>query len=201
VDFVIKTGKDGSLLFDQKSFNRTYSNTPEKFDALTQDKVYSSDPLSTPTSLPDSGLPPGKYEYRQSSETLFSFNTSQSLATSVSGSGTDYRRSADEYIGFSLNTYHSNPTDYDIYVGHSAKTKINNFFADALSDSGNLDATVDFYKDRDLSLDARLTKIDKREALLQAQYTKRFAAMEKVVNASTSSAEYVTQLVDGWNKS
>jgi flagellar hook-associated protein 2 len=201
VDFGIKTGKDGSLLFDQKSFNRTYSNTPEKFDALTQDKVYSSDPLSTPTSLPDSGLPPGKYEYRQSSETLFSFNTSQSLATSVSGSGTDYRRSADEYIGFSLNTYHSNPTDYDIYVGHSAKTKINNFFADALSDSGNLDATVDFYKDRDLSLDARLTKIDKREALLQAQYTKRFAAMEKVVNASTSSAEYVTQLVDGWNKS
>jgi flagellar hook-associated protein 2 len=201
VDFGIKTGRDGSLLFDQKSFNRTYSNTPEKFDALTQDKVYSSDPLSTPTSLPDSGLPPGKYEYRQSSETLFSFNTSQSLATSVSGSGTDYRRSADEYIGFSLNTYHSNPTDYDIYVGHSAKTKINNFFADALSDSGNLDATVDFYKDRDLSLDARLTKIDKREALLQAQYTKRFAAMEKVVNASTSSAEYVTQLVDGWNKS
>ena len=201
VDFGIKTGKDGSLLFDQKSFNRTYSNTPEKFDALTQDKVYSSDPLSTPTSLPDSGLPPGKYEYRQSSETLFSFNTSQSLATSVSGSGTDYRRSADDYIGFSLNTYHSNPTDYDIYVGHSAKTKINNFFADALSDSGNLDATVDFYKDRDLSLDARLTKIDKREALLQAQYTKRFAAMEKVVNASTSSAEYVTQLVDGWNKS
>ena len=201
VDFGIKTGKDGSLLFDQKSFNRTYSNTPEKFDALTQDKVYSSDPLSSPTSLPDSGLPPGKYEYRQSSETLFSVNTSQSLATSVSGSGTDYRRSADEYIGFSLNTYHSNPTDYDIYVGHSAKTKINNFFADALSDSGNLDATVDFYKDRDLSLDARLTKIDKREALLQAQYTKRFAAMEKVVNASTSSAEYVTQLVDGWNKS
>ena len=51
------------------------------------------------------------------------------------------------------------------------------------------------------SLDARLTKIDKREALLQAQYTKRFSDMEKVVNESTSSAEYVTQLVDGWNKS
>jgi flagellar capping protein FliD len=201
VEFGIKTGKDGTYIFDQKSFNRTYSNTPDKFDALTQDKVYSSDPLSSPTSLPDSGLPPGKYEYRQSSETLFSVNTSQSLATSVSGSGSDYRRSVDEYAGFLLNTYYSNPTNYDIYVGHSAKTKINNFFANALSDSGNFDATVDFYKDRDLSLDARLTKIDKREALLQAQYTKRFSDMEKVVNETTSSAEYVTQLVDGWNKS
>jgi len=201
VEFGIKTGKDGTYIFDQKSFDRTYSNTPDKFDALTQDKVYSSDPLSSPTSLPDSGLPPGKYEYRQSSETLFSVNTSQSLATSVSGSGSDYRRSVDEYAGFLLNTYYSNPTNYDIYVGHSAKTKINNFFANALSDSGNFDATVDFYKDRDLSLDARLTKIDKREALLQAQYTKRFSDMEKVVNETTSSAEYVTQLVDGWNKS
>ena len=27
------------------------TNTPDKFDALTQDKVYSSDPLSSPTSL------------------------------------------------------------------------------------------------------------------------------------------------------
>ena len=52
-----------------------------------------------------------------------------------------------------------------------------------------------------LALDARLAKIDQREALLQAQYTKQFSEMEKVVNTSTSSADYVTQLVDGWNKS
>ena len=52
-----------------------------------------------------------------------------------------------------------------------------------------------------LALDARLAKIDQREALLQAQYTKQFSEMEKVVNTSTSAADYVTQLVDGWNKS
>ena len=200
VDFGIKTSKDGSYIFDQKSFNRTYTNTPEKFDALTQDKVYSSDPLSSPTSLPDSGLPPGKYEYRQSTEELFSYNTSQLLATSVSGSGTDFSRSADDYAGFLLKTYYNNPPNYDIYVGHSAKTKINNFFANSLSASGKLDATLDLYKNRASSVDAKLTKIDKREALLQAEYTKRFSEMEKVVNASTSSGEYITQLVDGWNK-
>ena len=200
MEFGIKTGKDGTYIFDQKSFNRTYSNTPDKFDALTQDKVYSSDPLSSPTSLPDSGLPPGKYEYRQSTEELFSYNTSQLLATSVSGSGTDFSRSADDYAGFLLKTYYNNPPNYDIYVGHSAKTKINNFFANSLSASGKLDATLDLYKNRASSVDAKLTKIDKREALLQAEYTKRFSEMEKVVNASTSSGEYITQLVDGWNK-
>ena len=44
VDFGIKTAKDGSYVFDQKVFDRTFTNTPEKFDALTQDKAYSSDP-------------------------------------------------------------------------------------------------------------------------------------------------------------
>ena len=58
-----------------------------------------------------------------------------------------------------------------------------------------------FTKKRASSLDARLAKIDQREALLQAQYTKQFSEMEKVVNTSTSSSDYVTQLVDGWNKS
>ncbi|MDA9891657.1 flagellar filament capping protein FliD [Planktomarina temperata] len=201
VDFGIKTAKDGSYTFDQKAFDRTYVNTPEKFDALTQDKAYSSDLLSTPTSISDAGLPPGKYEYRQSSEELFSFNTSQLLATSVSGSASDYTRTVDGYTGFSINTYHSNPSNYNIFIGHSVKTKINNFFANALSDSAQFDATVDLYKDRVSSLDDRLTKIDKREAILQAQYTKQFSEMEKVVNSSTSSAEFITQLVDGWNQS
>ena len=46
VDFGIKTAKDGSYVFDQTSFDRTYTNSPEKFDALTEDKAYASDPMS-----------------------------------------------------------------------------------------------------------------------------------------------------------
>jgi flagellar hook-associated protein 2 len=38
VDFGIKTAKDGSYIFDQTSFDRTYNNSPEKFNALTEDK-------------------------------------------------------------------------------------------------------------------------------------------------------------------
>jgi len=201
VDFGIKTAKDGSYVFDQKSFNRTFTNTPEKFDALTQDTVYSSDPFSTPYSVSDAGLPPGKYEYRQADQKLVSNTTSDVLATTLSGSATDYTRTADGYSGFLIKSYWPNPSDYNIYVGHSAKTKINNFFANSLSATGQLDATVDLYKDRASGIDARLIKIDKREALLQAQYTKQFSDMEKAVNSSTSSADYITQLVDGWNKS
>jgi flagellar capping protein FliD len=86
-------------------------------------------------------------------------------------------------------------------VGRSANTKLFNFFADALATSGNHDKVVDLYKDRSTNLAAKLTKIDQREARLQAMYTKQFTEMEKVVSTSKSSSEYITQPVDGWNKS
>jgi flagellar capping protein FliD len=201
VDFGIKTAKDGSLVFDQTTFDRTFVNEPEKFDALTKDKVYSDDSQSTPYSVTDAGLPPGKYQYQQSNQKLFSYTSSQAITTTLSGSATDYTRTADGYPGFLIKSNLDNPADYNIYIGHSVKTKLNNFFTDVLASSGQLDATVDLYKERVSSLDAKLAKIDQREALLQAQYTKQFSEMEKVVNTSTSSADYVTQLVDGWNKS
>jgi flagellar hook-associated protein 2 len=201
VDFGIKTAKDGSYVFDQTSFDRTYTNSPEKFDALTEDKAYSSDPNVFVYAAADSAVPEGRHTFTDSNDKL-SYGTisAKDLTSSSTGSGKFNFRTSD-YPGFLFQTSSETPGDLVIYVGRSAKTKLLNFFSDALATAGNLDATVDLYKERASSLDARLTKIDQREALLQAQYTKQFSEMEKVVNTSTSSSDYVTQLVDGWNKS
>ncbi|MDA8839732.1 flagellar filament capping protein FliD [bacterium] len=201
VDFGIKTAKDGSYVFDQTSFDRTYTNSPEKFDALTEDRAYASDPNVFVFASADSAIPEGKHTFTDSNDRL-SYGTSsvKDLAYSGPVSG-KYNFSTSDYPGFLLQTSSPTPGNLDIYVGRSAKTKLLNFFSDALATAGNLDSTVDLYKKRVASLDTRLTKIDKREALLQSQYTKQFSEMEKAVNTSTSSSDYVTQLVDGWNKS
>jgi len=200
VDFGIKTAKDGSYVFDQTSFDRTYTNSPEKFDALAEDKAYASDPNVFVYAAADSAVPEGKHTFTDSDDKLSHGTTAKDLTSSSSGSG-KFNFSTSDYPGFLFQTSSETPGDLTIYVGRSAKTKLLNFFSDALATAGNLDATVDLYKERASSLDARLTKIDQREALLQAQYTKQFSEMEKVVNTSTSSSDYVTQLVDGWNKS
>ena len=200
VDFGIKTAKDGSYVFDQTSFDRTYTNSPEKFDALAEDKAYASDPNVFVYAAADSAVPEGKHTFTDSDDKLSHGTTTKDLTSSSSGSG-KFNFSTSDYPGFLFQTSSETPGDLTIYVGRSAKTKLLNFFSDALATAGNLDATVDLYKERASSLDARLTKIDQREALLQAQYTKQFSEMEKVVNTSTSSSDYVTQLVDGWNKS
>jgi len=200
VDFGIKTAKDGSYVFDQTSFDRTYTNSPEKFDALAEDKAYASDPNVFVYAAADSAVPEGKHTFTDSDDKLSHGTTAKDLTSSSSGSG-KFNFSTSDYPGFLFQTSSETPGDLAIYVGRSAKTKLLNFFSDALATAGNLDATVDLYKERASSLDARLVKIDQREALLQAQYTKQFSEMEKVVNTSTSSSDYVTQLVDGWNKS
>ena len=199
VEFGIKTAKDGSYVFDKTTFNRTYSNAPEKFDALTQDKAYASDPNVYVYSSSGSNLPQGKHTFTDSTDKLDAGTSTEKVLTRT-GSG-PYTFSTSDYTGFLFQSTSGTPGDLDIYVGRSAKTKLFNFFADALATSGNHDKVVDLYKDRSTDLAAKLTKIDQREASLQAMYTKQFTDMEKVVSMATSSSEYVTQLVDGWNKS
>ena len=199
VEFGIKTAKDGSYVFDKTTFNRTYSNAPEKFDALTQDKAYASDPNVLVYSSSGSNLPQGKHTFTDSTDKLDAGTSTEKVLTRT-GSG-PFTFSTSAYTGFLFQSTSGTPGDLDIYVGRSAKTKLFNFFADALATSGNHDKVVDLYKDRSTDLAAKLTKIDQREASLQAMYTKQFTDMEKVVSMATSSSEYVTQLVDGWNKS
>ena len=199
VEFGIKTAKDGSYVFDKTTFNRTYSNAPEKFDALTQDKAYASDPNVVVYSSSGSNLPQGKHTFTDSTDKLDAGTSTEKVLTRT-GSG-PFTFSTSDYTGFHFQSTTGTPGDLDIYVGRSAKTKLFNFFADALATSGNHDKVVDLYKDRSTNLAAKLTKIDQREARLQAMYTKQFTEMEKVVSTSKSSSEYITQLVDGWNKS
>ena len=66
--------------------------------------------------------------------------------------------------------------------------------------SGSHDKIVDFYKDQSSDLSARLAKIEKQELLLRARYTEQFTKMETAVTGSKASQDYITQLVDGWNK-
>ena len=199
VEFGIKTAVDGSYVFDQTTFDRTFLNAPEKFDALTQDKAYASDPNVFVYAATDSDVPSGKHIFTDSDDKLNAGTTGEK-SMSFTGSG-PFAFSTPDYPGFVFETASSTPGDLSIYVGRSAKTKLFDFFSEALASTGNHETTVAGYEDRSSSLESKLTKIDQREALLQAMYTKRFSEMEKAVNASTSSEEYITQLVDGWNKS
>ena len=86
------------------------------------------------------------------------------------------------------------------YIARSAKTELSRFFKDALSTTGIYRTVVDAYTDEGNTLAKRLDTIDERKLTLQARYTKQFAAMETVVTGGSSTSEFLTNLVAGWNK-
>ena len=112
------------------------------------------------------------------------------------GSGV-YR--TDLYTGFQFETT-SDQTDMTFYIARSAKTELSRFFKDALSTTGIYRTVVDAYTDEGNTLAKRLDTIDERKLTLQARYTKQFAAMETVVTGGSSTSEFLTNLVAGWNK-
>ena len=200
VEFGVKTQKDGTYGFDKIAFDRTYRQAPEKFDAVTQDKAYASDPSVFVFATSTSKVPLGKHQFTDSDNNLAHAATGTQKTLFQTGSG-PHSFGSTSYPGFLFQTDSANPGDLDIYVARSAKTKLFNFFGDALAVNGSHDVITNMYKTRSSDLDTKLDKIDQREALLQSRYTKQFGAMEKVVSSQKSSAEYITQLVDGWSNS
>ena len=201
VEFGIKTTLEGSYIFDKTTFDRTYSLEPEKFNALTQDKAYSSDPNVFVFATPTSSVPSGKHVFAQTGKVLSHSGTASQKTLTSSASGDKFNFTTDDYPGFIIQADDgTSPGNFDIYIGRSAKTKLNNFFANAKKVSGSHDKIVDFYKDQSSSLSARLAKIEKQELLLRARYTEQFSKMETAVTGSKASQDYITQLVDGWNK-
>ena len=201
VEFGIKTAIDGSYTFDKTTFDRTFRNTPDKFSALTQDKSYASDPSVYVFSTATSKVPQGKHTFADTGNKLSHSATNSEKTLTSAAAGTKFSFSTADYPGFLFQADSNTPGDFDIYVGRSAKTKLSNFFAEAQATSSIHNTVVTLYQERSDNLKLRLDKIDQRELLLQSQYTKQFSAMEKTVTSSTTSAEYLTQLVDGWNKS
>ena len=201
VEFGIKTTLEGSYIFDKTTFDRTYSLEPEKFNALTQDKAYSSDPNVLVVATPTSSVPSGKHVFAQTGKVLSHSGTASQKTLTSSASGDKFNFTTDDYPGFIIQADDgTSPGNFDIYIGRSAMTKLNNFFANAQKVSGSHDKIVDFYKDQSSSLSARLAKIEKQELLLRARYTEQFSKMETAVTGSKASQDYITQLVDGWNK-
>ena len=100
VDFGIKTSRDGTLAFDQRTFSRTFAKEPWKFDALSQDVAYSTDPNVEVIAIPTSGMPTGGHAFA---------NHQRVLPTSSTSSIGGFRSFNDKLVGGNTITYQQTP--------------------------------------------------------------------------------------------
>ena len=223
-----KTQKDGTIGFDQTTFDRTFTNAPETFDALTKDQARCINPDFTVTwngkSSDEGGTDPGVYEFfhepHNATVAIYQRGRRQNHSQHINPTGPDadgvysYDGGGTGYgfPGLVFRTKiadpsaHNNPANniaghvpLNVYLGKSFTTLFSELHDDVLNNTANHRRQIENYQTKRVNLQERLDRIDLRSNSLAQTYNEQFQAMEESVTGFKSTGNYLTSIVDQWN--
>ena len=224
-----KTQKDGTYGLDQKAFDTTYENSPGNFDALTKDHAFSKHPEITVTwDGNENNTPAGIYEFHHADDdNPFGADPSDSnviysrqirggydqklyrsaRTPNVVGGTYTYSdttvNSTGDFPGLSLSTTRDNLGDdvpMNVHLAKSFATRFAEFHDDILNNTYIHRRQVQNVEIQNEMLLERITRLDLRTNTLAQTYNKQFQDMEKIITGFNSTGNYLTSMVDAWNK-
>ena len=211
-----KTQKDGTYGLDQKAFDTTYNNAPGNFDALTKDHAYSKHPEMTVVwDGGNTGTPPGIYSFTHDDDASNLLGDGSRNVIS-SGAKKLYRggggpfsyndtnpNSTGDFPGLFIRTTSNNLGDnvpMNVHLGKSFATLFAEFHDDVLNDTYVHRRQVENIEIQNEMLLDRLARLDLRSDNLSQSYNAEFQAMEEMVTSFKTTGDYLTSVVDAWNK-
>ena len=226
-----KTETNGTITFDQRAFDSTFTNSPDRFAALIQDRATSSEPDITVIWASGSTMPAGVYDFTHENDhgrnSILSDGSGDEYSFYVGKASTgthneQFLRYGPEngtytyskpdntfgggnfYSGFSLRTSNatiSNDREQIISLGKSFTTLFAEFHDDILNNTYEHRRQVETYQDKADELAKRLSVIELRSNALAQSYNSQFQAMESNVTGFNSTGDMLTNYVAQWNKS
>ena len=263
-----KTQKDGTIGFDQLSFDTSFKNDPAKFDALIEERLTVSNPDFTVAwdrgkkqSDGFLGIQAGIYQFHVEK------NSSSGFPSNASAIYTGQRRAAhsihlrtdnptnaavngvishrfigtnadsrfggnssmsngrntgtgETIAGLTLTTTNAGATDASlwksgldispsnfvdhipitVHLGSSFATLFEDLHDNVLNDRYEHRRQVENYRTKGVDLEQRLLQIEMRSNKLAQAYNTRFQSMESSVTGFNTTGNYLTSVVDSWNK-
>ena len=193
----IKTSDSGGLYLDETTFERTYSNSPEKFNALNQLINKSDNVNSTVYRSEYSNLPSGEYELKEVSGAwkLGSID----ITRTDNGDGT-YKFTASSYPGFYVTSSDGSTDLGTIYIGQGFSSIFSDYVDDLQLSTSNLSKNIEAYNETVTDISEKLEQLDIRAEVLTERYNERFGQMESMVVGFNSTKSLLENLVKSWNK-
>ena len=216
-----KTQKDGTYGLDQKAFDTTFNNAPGNFDALTKDHALSKHPEISIVWDPGAGTEAGIYQFHHDNGIGGGgdFSGNVIYAGAVNGGGARLYRAAagggsfsydgtnvnstGDFPGLSLRTTSNNLGDdvpMNVHLGRSFATLFAEFHDDVLNDRYIHRRQVQNIEIQNEMLLDRIARLDLRSDSLAQSYNAEFQMMEDMVTSFKSTGDYLTGVVDAWNK-
>ena len=193
----IKTNISGEFYLDEATFQRALAQHSSYFVALKDDNLSSNDTTATLIKSQFTSIDPGAYTL---SNATGSWKLGDIDLTQENLADGGSRFTADAYPGLVIDTIERTPANFDVYIGDSFSQKLIDLMNEVTDLSSSFRSSEDSYKVLSDNIGERLTKLSEREALLEAQYTKRFGDMESNITAFNSTKSLLENLVESWNQ-
>ena len=197
----VMTNRDGTLALDEEKFSNFFVNNRSQFVGISSSQIHSSD-LNLSVQVSNiANQKAGNFEFLYDPETQTATLSGQVLTSSVVGDKTIFRNDLNGFETFSISVDSDKiPQIAQIDVGVSASQKFINLIDDFFANDGeivrkeqNLDTLLTRYQDD-------LSGLDDREISVRSRYLDQFTVMEQIVTKLKSTGDYITTMMDAWNK-
>ena len=195
------TNRDGTLSLNEETFNKFFVKNRSQFVGISNSRTHANDPNLKVQVSNFEGQKAGNFEFLYDPNTQIATLDGQELKSSVLGDKTIFRSDFIGFETFSITVDSDKiPQISQIQVGVSASqrliTLIDEFFTkdgEIVQKEQNLDKLLTRYQDD-------LSSLDDREVSIRSRYRDQFTAMEQIVTKLKSTGDYLTTMMDAWNK-
>ena len=197
----VMTNRDGSISLNEDKFENFFETNKSNFFALSEN--YFHDPYNSIQIeiLDTKDQIPGSFDFVFDANTGEATLDNKTLVKSVIGENTIFRSEVDGFSGIQLTVAtNSIPASTTLNLGISASQKLSNLISGFLNSNGEI-AQKEKIFEQDLSdFETDLLSLVDKENTTRARYTEQFTAMEQIVTKLKSTGDYITTIMDAWNK-
>ena len=144
---------------------------------------------------------PGSFDFIFDADTGEATLDNKTLIKSVIGDNTIFRSAENGFSAIQLTVAtNSIPASTTLNVGISASQKLSNLISGFLNSNGEIAQKEKIFEQDMSDFETDLLSLVDRENATRARYTEQFTAMEQIVTKLKSTGDYITTIMDAWNK-
>jgi flagellar hook-associated protein 2 len=198
-DLGVGSRRDGSVFFDTAVFDRAISSRIADFDAVFGDNLKALAEGVTVGGLPPRGLASGDYRFAVAPGGEATLDGVPLLGVD-NGDGTmSYTALEGSVAGITV-TAEVGVTEATIRFGRSLVAELDRLLDTAGSGAGAFGRVERDITQSSEAATERLAQIEARASILERRYLARFTVMEQMVTQMNSTGNFLTNLIDQWNR-
>ena len=196
----VKTERDGSLSLDTNKFDAAITADPSLTDIVFASKYSSTSANTTVTGLPNCPPKPGSYSFVFASGDTASINGETVTKVDNSSGQKVFTAGTGDTNNLSVTLLTDTATNATVRYGQSVIDRLQDYISDITSSSGSIKNRTNSLNDELNKFTEEQTTLDEKIENLTEDYNSRFGAMEALVTQLNKTGEYLTSMMDAWNK-